>query len=1130
MKPDNMEQGMLEFVQSDALAGFRLDALEVYNWGTFHKEVWRLDLNSRNGLLTGDIGSGKSTLVDAVTTLLVPAQRIAYNKAAGADTRERSLRSYVQGYYKSERSDMGHASKSVALRDHNSFSVILGVFKNQGFTQEVTLAQVFWTKEIKGQPDRFYVVADSKLSITKDFSEFGTDIGLLKKRLKKQDKVTVFDAFPKYGAAFRRRFGIENEQALALFHQTVSMKSVGNLNDFVRQHMLEPFDTGPRIDALIHHFDDLNRAHEAVLKAKHQIERLVPLVKDCQTHQEVLDQQGLLRDCRNALTPFFATHKWTLFRKRLKNLADEQERLENKIHALDLDHSGLLGDRDGLKQAISENGGDRLERIRADLDRLAQEKQNRQGKAQRYGELARDLDLAVVETRDDFHDNAQKIKARRKKLKQEAADLRNERTDTEVEFRDLKSAYQELEKELESLSGRKSNIHVRQIEIRNRLCTHLGVDERQLPFAGELIRVRDDQSDWEGAVERLLHNFGLSLLVTDALYPNVAAWVDATSLNGRLVYYLVKTDIKDTSIHLPPESLVNKLELQSKSDFYLWVERELVRRFNYVCCDEMQRFRKEPMAVTRAGQIKTGGIRHEKNDRKRINDRSQYILGWTNEAKIRALKHQARSLEKQMQTAADKIASLDSRQSNVRAQLSNLDRLGEYRAFSDLDWQSVALNISRLAQEQKELEAASNILSTLNRQLKDLEKRIKETEIQQRGIRDELARNLEKQDQAHAGKKLCESDMKPAPDMDPEKSQFLFKELEDMRRKQFGTHVLTVESCANREKELRDIIQGQINNLDKRIRRLEERIIKNMNGFRRDFRSETMEIDDAVASGPEYKSMLDQLQSDNLPRFESRFKALLNENTIREVANFQSQLARERETIKERIDRINHSLSDIKYNPGRYILLEAQLNADMEIRDFLQQLKACTEGALTGSDEDHYSEGKFLQVRTLIQRFRGREGTIDLDRRWTKKVTDVRNWFVFAASERWCEDHTEYEHYADSGGKSGGQKEKLAYTVLAASLAYQFGLEWNSVRSRTFRFVAIDEAFGRGSDDSTRFSLELFKKLNLQLLIVTPLQKIHIIEPYVSSVGLVYSRDGQTARLRNMSVEEYRQSKERNTP
>jgi len=65
----------------------------------------------------------------------------------------------------------------------------------------------------------------------------------------------------------------------------------------------------------------------------------------------------------------------------------------------------------------------------------------------------------------------------------------------------------------------------------------------------------------------------------------------------------------------------------------------------------------------------------------------------------------------------------------------------------------------------------------------------------------------------------------------------------------------------------------------------------------------------------------------------------------------------------------------------------------------------------------------------------------------------------FAASERWQEDNSEHEHYTDSGGKAGGQKEKLAYTVLAASLAYQFGLEWGAVRSRSFRFVVIDEAF-----------------------------------------------------------------------
>ena len=76
-----MPEDMLgfDFTGDDALTGFRLERLEVFNWGTFHDKIWTLELGGRNGLLTGDIGSGKSTLVDAVTTLLVPPQRLAYN-------------------------------------------------------------------------------------------------------------------------------------------------------------------------------------------------------------------------------------------------------------------------------------------------------------------------------------------------------------------------------------------------------------------------------------------------------------------------------------------------------------------------------------------------------------------------------------------------------------------------------------------------------------------------------------------------------------------------------------------------------------------------------------------------------------------------------------------------------------------------------------------------------------------------------------------------------------------------------------------------------------------------------------------------------------------------------------------
>lgn len=289
------------------------------------------------------------------------------------------------------------------------------------------------------------------------------------------------------------------------------------------------------------------------------------------------------------------------------------------------------------------------------------------------------------------------------------------------------------------------------------------------------------------------------------------------------------------------------------------------------------------------------------------------------------------------------------------------------------------------------------------------------------------------------------------------------------------------------------------------LNRLAEKIIKSMASFKK-HSSWNRRIRARLDAPYEYENLLTQLNRDDLSRFVARFKELLNVNTINEIANFNARLARERETIKERIARINKSLGEIDCTPpGRYIVLESQASPDAEIRDFQQELHACTAGVLTGSvggaDDAQYSEAKFLQVKAIIDRFRGREGLFEQDRH---------------------EDNAEHEHYSDSGGKSGGQKEKLAYTILAASLAYQFGLEWGAVRSRLFRFVVIDEAFDRGSDKSAQYGLRLFLQLNLQLLIVTSLQKIHIIEPFDTSVGFVQNEAGRASKLRNLSIEEYR--------
>ncbi|MGH9920408.1 MAG: ATP-binding protein, partial [Nitrososphaerales archaeon] len=144
----------METAQTE-LSGFRLNRFEVLNWGTFDRKVWKIEPQGHNSFLTGDIGSGKSSLVDALTTLLVPAHRIVYNRAAGAERSERDLLSYVRGDYKEDRTRS--AARIVSLRSGATYSAILGYFHNGGYAQGVTLAQVFWTKGDNAQPEKLYV-------------------------------------------------------------------------------------------------------------------------------------------------------------------------------------------------------------------------------------------------------------------------------------------------------------------------------------------------------------------------------------------------------------------------------------------------------------------------------------------------------------------------------------------------------------------------------------------------------------------------------------------------------------------------------------------------------------------------------------------------------------------------------------------------------------------------------------------------------------------------------------------------------------------------------------------------------------------------------------------------------------
>jgi uncharacterized protein YPO0396 len=1103
--------------------GFRLKKLEIYNWGTFDGKVHTFAPENGTSLLTGESGSGKSTVVDAILTLLISPRKIMYNKAADASAKERSVMSYVRGYYGQKKGAEG-SGQAESLRGYNHYSVILAVFNDPGLDRDVTLAKLFHFVDTSKPPQPFFVAADRELSVAGYFTLGKNDgVASLKKRLKDQESTEVFDDYKRYSEVFCRKLGIDQMQALDLFQQTVAMKKVEELTGFVRTHMLEDPDMRDDVDKMIAHFQDLNEAYEAVKRAKDQIELLKPIREDGQKRLERIADKDALSSARAALSPWFAARKIDLTGKEIQKQESRLETAEARIRKTEDSADECEADIDRKKSEIRSNGGDALENLKIEIQRREKDLERVEKDRAVYSLSAGDLSLRTPENSDEFIDNLRRLPD----LKNQEETLREARAakekSTVAEQSKLEDEAQTVREEIESLRLRKSSIPREQIMIRQRLCDDLGLQAEKLPFAGELIEVNGGELRWEGAIERLLHNFGLSMLVPESLYPGVMEWTNRTDLKSRLVYYRIFVDKKhETLAPVHPDSVIAKIDIQSDSVFFDWLRREISSRFPHVCREDPAEFRRETNAVTLTGQIKTKGGRHEKDDRRPIDDRSRYVLGFSNQKKIGALEKIEGELAGQIRRHRETLAQISAEQRQSQERLNHLSRLDLFRDFEEIDQDSLRRNLDEMQEKRAALERGNDVLAQLERQLEELKEQRERLKTRYDELVKDRAGIMARIEQMQSAmREAVETVSGAAPGAAEAWDGFLRENAE----KALNGKSITIGNAGALETDYHRWLDHKIEGRADEIEKLSNMLVRHMSDFNGKYPENTRETDANVESLPDYDRMLDELIRDDLPRFESRFKELLNENTLNQIALFQAKLSHAQDTIRKRIEQINRSLYDIDYNEGRYIRIEHDESFDKDIRDFRAQLRACTEGALAGSGDtayDQYAETKFLQVKSIIERFRGRSGEAERDRRWTEKVTDVRNWFLFAASERWRETDEEYEHYTDSGGKSGGQKEKLAYMILAASLVYHYGLGDHDAKKHSFRFVMIDEAFLKSSDESAKFGLELFKKLDLQVLIVTPLLKIHTIEPYISHVGFVHHDDiTHKSVLRNLTIETY---------
>ncbi len=1137
-------------------SGYRLHRLEVLNWGTFDKHIWEISPNGQNALLTGDIGSGKSTLVDAITTLLVPQQKITYNKAAGAESRERNLLSYVRGAYKNEKVNAASKGRDVYLRpDNKHLTLLLAVFANAAQNDFATLAQVYWMQD--DSVKRFYVLAEQALQIDPDFSNFGTDIRQLKKQLRKQRGAELFNSFSAYADRFRQVFGIRQPEALELFYKTVSMKSVGNLTEFVREQMLGQTNIQEDINELVAKYADLNTAHRLVAQARQQRDLLQPMIEEADERGKALHKIGELEALLEEIPGYFAKAKLQAAIRGMGRLQQDWETLEAKMLALRQQEQAAQEESARLKAARdSLNVNQQLAHIKLQIKELGAERARRQDQARTYedrlAELGRflpkghGLPLGMPEDVGGFMAQKHQFTAQREQALITLEELQDARDPLAVRIDKHRARLEELDKELQSLRQRPTQIPQRNLRLRQKLLTGLYLTEEDLPFAGELLQVLPDEAKWEGAIERQLRGFGLSLLVPDQHYEAVSSYLDRIHLGGKLVYLRTLPHPDRDSREPEANSLVRKVQIKADTPFYEWLEKELIRRYDYTCCDTMTAFRRAPRALTVEGQSKDSRVRHTKDDRYDVNDRRQYILGWSNKPKIKALEAEQREVEAELAQAEAEYQRLRNTEGALNKQRGILERLLEYPSFENLNFKPLIIRIQALREEQQRLEAGSEELRHLQEKITEAEAAVSQLSAQvgvkfeQKGVqKNELTQLLRAitallhqtglpplplsalgevvtNEAAHRVFSDCRA--VTIPQQAP--SGHLQKHLPELSPE------APAEAWAQAEQKLKEKIEGN-NGMIRKYRdqesRLAQRIVRQMTTFKQQFPEEVIDVDADIRSVDEFRERYVRLQKDDIPRHEQRFRELLRTKTIQSILMFKSKLDTFEQDINRKIEEINQHLREIDYNPGRFIRISKEPVHSEDISTFKQDLRACLSNTYGDvADEELYTEEKFEHVKKLLDRFAG--GTEE-DSRWTKKVTDVRQWYTFGAEELYRETNELHEYFSDSSGKSGGQKEKLAYTILASAIAFQFGLEWGRSRKRSFRFVVIDEAFGRGSDESTRYGLQLFERLNLQLLIVTPLQKINVIEKHISTVHYVSNPTGQSSMVRNISIEEYQAEK-----
>jgi uncharacterized protein YPO0396 len=1082
---------------------FYLSRLQVINWGVFD-DYHSIPFSPGGSLITGASGSGKSSLLDAISLGFLSAHRRNFNAsgdatAVGSGTGKRTVDKYVRGAW-GERRD-GSSRNVMYLRGAGpAWSAVAVTYRSRS-GQAVTGLVLKWLAAgaTTDPGSRYYLVDDDRdiRELCNTWAREGYDTRVLRDAGWRGGK-----SESQYLAQLYAVIGIQgSEAAQQLLGKAKSLKSVGGLEQFVREFMLDEPQSLTGVAEALKQIDPLVEARDLLDVARRKRRTLGNIEAVQERYATESAKFGVIDIIDAAMVHDHVDQM------RLDRSIPEVEGLDAQITQLGAEREIRSSEREQLRSEHNSLQA-RINAANRDLVPLQQqlvaaEKNGIEVSRRRtvYDDKIAALDFMPPDNADDFW-------SLRELLTEEADRLQNElksgnqgyveAAGLEVEARKSRDA---AASELERVERNGSPLPAAEHAMRTRIAQHLGIAETELLYVAELMELKPDQSRWRLAVEKVLRSAGLRLLVPDEHHREALRFVNANNMRGRIQLQHVH---HGTPLRQPtPGTLSTKLRLVDPiHDSAAEALNVLAGVGDHVCVEGPDEFSRHSRAVTDQGLRKDNARLAIKDDRRDLSP-SDYIYLGNIEAKIASLQQDLSAAQTAYDAAQQVRLQLDHDRARRQAQERACRSVCEqFTQWSEIDSQSADNLVTRLQEQYDLLLEANPDLEALQDQADQCWDRIQQV-IQRIGSISERERQLDDR-----RTRLLEMREQLTPAAVPENARAT---LEDYCAE------IVVPLDLLQPEPYRSDLNKTITRERERLRGDRKRSYDELDGIMNAFDSSFPDAipndsDDFDERVHDYVSLCRRIDERELPEAYDRMLRLITEQAPGAILNLHMAAETEAQRITEQIARVNSGLGAVEFNRGTRLTLHAgarHLAAVDELNDKANRIARRAPAVSAREDQaifDQYAE--ILALRKLLA------ATTPEDKQWTRDALDVRNRFVLYCEERDAVTDAMIRTYSNSGDNSGGEQEKLMAFCLAGALSFNLANPDTDDNRPVFAQLMLDEAFSKSDPQFAQQALSAFRKFGFQLVIVATVQNTTTIQPYINSVIMVSKTDASAPDAR----------------